>query len=55
MELRVQAGDGQNLAVEVLTEMFGISGMTAYFGMRECGPLMPGDAVAVAGATGSVG
>src|SRR6266404_829251 len=29
--------------------------MTAYFGMRECGPLMPRDSVAVAGATGSVG
>ncbi len=40
---------------EVLMEMFGTSGMTAYFGLRECGPLMPRDAVAVAGATGSVG
>jgi NADPH-dependent curcumin reductase CurA len=40
---------------EVLMEMFGTSGMTAYFGMRECGPLMPKDCVAVAGATGSVG
>src|ERR1700716_4310092 len=40
---------------EVLMEMFGTSGMTAYFGMRECGPLMPRDSVAVAGATGSVG
>jgi NADPH-dependent curcumin reductase CurA len=40
---------------EVLMEVFGTSGMTAYFGMRECGPLMPGDCVAVAGATGSVG
>jgi NADPH-dependent curcumin reductase CurA len=40
---------------EVLMEMFGTSGMTAYFGMRECGPLMAGDAVAVAGASGSVG
>jgi NADPH-dependent curcumin reductase CurA len=29
--------------------------MTAYFGMRQCGPLMPRDAVLVAGATGSVG
>ena len=27
---------------EVLMEMFGTSGMTAYFGVRECGPLMPG-------------
>src|ERR1700674_873410 len=40
---------------EVLMEMFGTSGMTAYFGMRECGPLMPRDRVAVAGTTGSVG
>lgn len=40
---------------EVLMEMFGTSGMTAYFGMRECGPLMPKNTVAVAGATGSVG
>lgn len=40
---------------EVLMEMFGTSGMTAYFGMRECGPLMPRDWVLVAGATGSVG
>jgi len=40
---------------EVLMEMFGTSGMTAYFGLRECGPLMPRDCVAVAGATGSVG
>jgi NADPH-dependent curcumin reductase CurA len=40
---------------EVLMEMFGTSGMTAYFGLRECGPIMPRDRVAVAGATGSVG
>jgi NADPH-dependent curcumin reductase CurA len=40
---------------EVLMDMFGTSGMTAYFGMRECGPLMPMDRVAVAAATGSVG
>jgi NADPH-dependent curcumin reductase CurA len=40
---------------EVLMEMFGTSGMTAYFGMRECGPLISKDSVAVAGATGSVG
>ena len=40
---------------DVLMEMFGTSGMTAYFGLRECGPLMPRDAVAVGGATGSVG
>lgn len=40
---------------EVLMEMFGTSGMTAYFGMRECGPIRPGEAVAAAAATGSVG
>src|SRR5258708_14516713 len=40
---------------EVLMEMFGTSVMTAYFGMRACGPLMPRDCVAVAGTTGSVG
>ncbi|HEY1657389.1 MAG TPA: NADP-dependent oxidoreductase [Candidatus Sulfotelmatobacter sp.] len=40
---------------EVLIEMLGTSGFTAYFGTRECGPLMPADRVAVAGATGSVG
>jgi NADPH-dependent curcumin reductase CurA len=39
----------------ILMEMFGTSGMTAYFGMRECGPLMPRDHVAVAGSSGSVG
>jgi NADPH-dependent curcumin reductase CurA len=40
---------------EVLMDIFGSSGMTAYFGMRECGPLTPSDQVAVAAATGSVG
>lgn len=40
---------------DILMEMFGTSGMTAYFGLRECGPLMPRDAVAVAGASGGVG
>jgi NADPH-dependent curcumin reductase CurA len=40
---------------DVLMEMFGTSGMTAYFGTRECGPLMSRDCVAVAGASGSVG
>ena len=40
---------------EVLMEMFGTSGLTAYFGMRQCGPIMPRDSVLVAGATGSVG
>jgi NADPH-dependent curcumin reductase CurA len=40
---------------EVLMDVFGSSGMTAYFGTSECGPLMPSDRVAVAAATGSVG
>jgi NADPH-dependent curcumin reductase CurA len=40
---------------EVLMDVLGSSGMTAYFGMRECGPLKPSDQVAVAAATGSVG
>jgi NADPH-dependent curcumin reductase len=39
----------------VLLEIFGTSGMTAWFGLRQCGPLMPNDAVAVAAVTGSVG
>jgi len=38
-----------------LMEVLGTSGMTAWFGMREYGPLMPRDAVAVAATTGSVG
>jgi hypothetical protein len=40
---------------EVLMDVFGTSGMTAYFGIREAGPLMPRDRVLVAGASGSVG
>jgi hypothetical protein len=40
---------------DVLLDMLGTSGLTAYFGMRECGPLMPADRVAVAGVTGAVG
>lgn len=40
---------------DVLLTVFGTSGMTAYFGLRECGPVMPRDTVAVAGATGAVG
>jgi NADPH-dependent curcumin reductase CurA len=42
---------------EDLIGLMGTTGLTAYFGMREVGPLMPGDAVAaaaVAGATGSI-
>ena len=44
-------------AGEDLIGLMGTTGLTAYFGMREVGPLMPGDAVAaaaVAGATGSI-
>ncbi len=40
---------------DVLLDVFGTSGLTAYYGMRECGPIMPRDRVAVAGTTGSVG
>lgn len=39
----------------VLMDVFGTSGMTAWFGMRECGPVEPGETVVVAGASGSVG
>jgi NADPH-dependent curcumin reductase len=39
----------------VLMDIFGTSGMTAWFGIREYGPLMPTDGVLVAAATGSVG
>lgn len=40
---------------EILLSVFGTSGMTAYFGMRECGPLSSEDAVLVAATSGSVG
>ena len=40
---------------EILMDVFGTSGTTAYFGMRESGPIMPSDKVAVSGTTGSVG
>lgn len=40
---------------ETLLSVFGTSGMTAYFGMRECGPLSSEDAVLVAATSGSVG
>ena len=40
---------------DVLMDVFGTSGMTAYFGMRQCGPIAPGDQVLTAAATGSVG
>ncbi|WP_245262718.1 NADP-dependent oxidoreductase [Ensifer sp. BR816] len=39
----------------VLMDVLSTSGLTAYFGLRECGPLMPSDHVAVAGTSGSVG
>jgi NADPH-dependent curcumin reductase len=39
----------------VLMEIFGTSGMTAWFGLQQCGPLTPRDAVAVAATTGAVG
>lgn len=41
--------------LDTLKEVFGTSGMTAWFGLRACGPLEPGINVAVAGMTGSVG
>ncbi|MGE0828367.1 MAG: zinc-binding dehydrogenase [Hyphomonadaceae bacterium] len=40
---------------EVLLDMLGTTGLTAYFGLRECGPLTPRDVVAVGGASGAVG
>jgi NADPH-dependent curcumin reductase CurA len=39
----------------VLMDVFGTSGMTAWFGLRQCGPVTPTDVVAVGGTTGSVG
>ena len=40
---------------DVLLDVFGTSGLTAYYGVRECGPIMPRDWIAVSGTTGSVG
>lgn len=40
---------------DVLMDVFGTSGMTAWFGMRQCGPILPSETVLVAGVTGSVG
>jgi len=40
---------------DVLMDVFGTSGLTAYYGVREVGPIMPRDKIAVAGTTGSVG
>ncbi len=42
-------------AADVLMDIFHSSGTTAYFGLRECGPMRPGDRCAVAATTGSVG
>lgn len=39
----------------VLMDIFGTSGMTAWFGLRACGLLSPLDVIAVSGTTGSVG
>lgn len=41
--------------LDTLKEVFGTSGMTAWFSLRACDPLEPGMNVAVAGMTGSVG
>ncbi len=41
--------------LDTLKEVFGTSGMTAWFGLRACAPMGPGVNVAVAGMTGSVG
>ncbi|MGJ4944935.1 zinc-binding dehydrogenase [Bradyrhizobium sp. HKCCYLS1011] len=40
---------------DVLMDVFGTSGMTAWFGMQQCGPILPSETVVVAGVTGSVG
>jgi NADPH-dependent curcumin reductase CurA len=40
---------------EDLIGLMGTTGLTAYFGMREVGPLMPGDVVAAAAVTGATG
>jgi NADPH-dependent curcumin reductase len=40
---------------DVLMDIFGTSGMTAWFGMRQCGPILPTETVLVAGVIGSVG
>jgi NADPH-dependent curcumin reductase CurA len=39
----------------VLMDVFGTSGMTAFFGLRQCGPLRSGEVVLVAAASGAVG
>lgn len=40
---------------DILMDVFGTSGMVAYFGLRENGPLVPRDTVAVGATSGSVG
>jgi NADPH-dependent curcumin reductase CurA len=40
---------------DILMDVFGTSGMTAWFGMQQCGPILPSETVLVAGVTGSVG
>ena len=40
---------------DILMDVFGTSGTTAYFGHQDCGPVTPRDAVAISGTTGSVG
>lgn len=41
--------------ISTLMEIFGTSGMTAWFGLQQNGPLLARDTVAVAASTGSVG
>lgn len=40
---------------DILMDVFGTSGTTAYFGQQDSGPITPRDAVAISGTTGSVG
>ncbi len=40
---------------DILMDVFGTSGTTAYFGHQDCGPITPRDTVAISGTTGSVG
>src|SRR5690348_7979685 len=42
-------------STDILMDVFGTSGMTAWFGMRQCGPIRPSETLVVAGVTGSVG
>jgi NADPH-dependent curcumin reductase CurA len=45
----------ERFSPEDLIGLMGTTGLTAYFGMREVGPLMPRDAVAAAAVTGATG